>query len=240
MSLAPHRQTNLHDLSAADFLAQLQIPADNLAPDPVSQPTSSQPADILINSASSTPTISPADIRRVLSSAKAASTPSSSSGDITINGTTYTRKINTALTYRISEHKHSHNASLVDRGANGGIAGNDVRVTPSMSTESNRTVNIQGIDNHQLTAIPLVSVGGVSQSQSGPVILIFHQYAHYGKNKSIHSPVQLESFHNTVNDRSIKLNGGGQFIKTNDGYHFPLDIYEGLPYLPLRPFTDKE
>ena len=31
-----------------------------------------------------------------------------------------------------------------------------------------------GIDDHQLHAIPLITAGGVSQSQLGPVILIFH------------------------------------------------------------------
>ena len=77
------------------------------------------------------------------------------------------------------------------------------------------------------------------KSQHAPVILIFHQYAHYGKGKLIHSPTQLESFHNEVNDRSTKV-GGGQCIKTNDGYSFPLDICDGLPYLPMRPFTDEE
>ena len=64
-----------------------------------------------------------------------------------------------------------------------------------------------GIDNHQLTSIPLITAGGVSQSHLGPVILIFHQYAHYGKGKSIHSSVQIEAFNNNVNDKSIKLGG---------------------------------
>ena len=156
-----------------------------------------------------------------------------------INGAIY-RKINTHNTYKVSEHLRSHTASLVDRGANGGIAGNDVRLLPDLSHSAHRTVNIMGIDNHQLLDVPLVTVGGVSNSQKGPVILIFHQYAHYAKGKSIHSPVQLEAYHNEVNDKSAKLPGGGQFIKTNDGYTFPLDICSGLPYLPLRPFSDTE
>ena len=49
----------------------------------------------------------------------------------------------------------------------------------------------------------------------------------------------MESFHNVVNDQSIKA-GGGQYIKTNDGYTFPLDITDSLAYLQLRPFSDKE
>ena len=96
-----------------------------------------------------------------------------------------------------------------------------------------------GIDNHQLWLIPLVTIGGISQSQLGPVILIFHQYTHYGKGESIHSPVQLEAFHNNVDDKSINL-GGKQTIKTQDGHVFHLDVSDELPYLSLLSFTDTE
>ena len=34
--------------------------------------------------------------------------------------------------------------------------------------------------------------------------------------------------------------GGGQFIKPNDGFTFPLDIIDGLPYLPMRLFSNTE
>ena len=105
-------------------------------------------------------------------------------------------------TYHVSTHKRQKHVSLVDRGPNSGITGNDVR---RISTCSDKTLNIMGIDNHKLTLIPLITSGGVLQSHLGPVILIFHQYAHYGKGKSIHSPVQLEAFNNNVNDKSIKV-----------------------------------
>ena len=83
----------------------------------------------------------------------------------------------------VSEHKQNINASLVDRGVNGGIAGNDVRLIPSLSTHANKTVNVMGKDNHQITSISLASVGGISTPQHGPVIIIFHQHARYGKAK---------------------------------------------------------
>ena len=73
----------------------------------------------------------------------------------------------------------------------------------------------------------------------GPVILIFHQYDHYGKGKPIHYPVQFEALQNTVDDRSIKL-GGKQTIKTQDGYVSTLYFIDILPYLRLRLFTDSE
>ena len=84
------------------------------------------------------------------------------------------------------------------------------------------------IDNHQLTSIPTVTDGGVSKAHLGSVILLFNQYAHHVKSKSIHSPVQLESFLRKFDDNMIKL-GGAQHIKTIDGYFFPLDFCDELP-----------
>jgi len=36
------------------------------------------------------------------------------------------------------------------------------------------------------------------------------------------------------------VNLGSQSITTNDGCTFPLDLQNGLPFLKLRPYTDKE
>ena len=66
-----------------------------------------------------------------------------------------------------------------------------------------------------------------------------HQYAYYGKGKTIHSSGQIEWFKNDVNDKSIKV-GGQQRILTNDGYVIPINIRNGLPYMLLRPYTNKE
>ena len=231
------RRSMLHDMSAIDLISCIQ---ENQQQEDHGDTKEDDTPDntILINAASSTANnISPADIRQVLAT-NHKDTFKNNNEEIEFNGTKY-RKVKMHCMYKVSEHKQSHNASLVDRGANGGIAGNDVRIIPHSGTSPHKTVNVMGIDNHQLTSIPIVSVGGVSESQHGPIILIFHQYAHHAKGKSIHSPVQLESFHNEVNDRSTKV-GGGQYIKTNDGYMFPLDICDGLPYLQMRPFTDKE
>jgi hypothetical protein len=63
--------------------------------------------------------------------------------------------------------------SLVDCGANGGLAGSNMRV---VATNEGRTVNITGIDNHQMVKIPIVTAGAYMTSNKGPVIGIFHQY----------------------------------------------------------------
>ncbi len=86
-------------------------------------------------------------------------------------------------------------------------------------------VNVRGIDNPQITNIPIVTAGGVIKTQHGPAIAILHQYAYTGQGKTIHSSGQLEWYKNDVNDKSIKVAGGLQCILTNDGYVIPIDIF---------------
>jgi hypothetical protein len=227
-NLFQHRQANLHDMSAYDLLQAFMHQTDtNQHEDVVDSTTLDDPPTgenegndtMLVNAAKSFSSnkLAPGDIRRVMSKSS-------------------TRFAN-AVEYCISKH-HTTNClmSLVDRGANGGVAGNDVRVI----FKTNRTVDIRGIDNHQVTNIPIGTVGGVVNSQKGPIIVIMHQYALLGKGTSIHSPCQLEAYHNDVNDRSIHIKGGLQRIQTLDGYTIPLCIKAGLARLKLRPYTDQE
>ena len=119
------------------------------------------------------------------------------------------------ITYRVSAHQATIGGSLVDRGANGGLAGNDVCIIHK--SENPRTVDVSGIDGHEICGLPIVTVGGVVDSQRGPVIAIMHQYAYTGQGKTIHSSGQLEWFKNQVHDWSLKV-GGLQSISTPDGY----------------------
>ena len=75
--------------------------------------------------------------------------------ELTINGKTY-RECSSHVIYYITKSSRSSLHSLVDRGANGGVAGSDVRV---IETHPDRKVDIRGIDNHEITAIPLVTAG---------------------------------------------------------------------------------
>ena len=55
-------------------------------------------------------------------------------------------------------------ASLIDRGANGGIAGNDMRL---ICFDRDRTINVQGIDNHQVPHLKIGTFGAtVNMGQS--------------------------------------------------------------------------
>ena len=135
------------------------------------------------------------------SSKKLLAKPPTNDGEITVNGKTY-RQINMAkLMYNASAHCGKYTGSLVDCGANGGIAGEDVRII----SKTGRHVDVQGIDNHQIVDINIVTAGAVIPTQQGEVIGIIHQYAYTGKGKSIHSSLQLEAFKNDVNDKSIKV-----------------------------------
>ena len=78
-------------------------------------------------------------------------------------------------TSRYSEHY------LVDRGANGDAAGNAVRV---IAKHPEKTVDIRGVDNHEITANMLVTAGVVTSTTVDEDILIMHKHAN---NKNIHS-----------------------------------------------------
>ena len=153
----------------------------------------------------------------------------------TVNSTRFI--YNCDVTYSVSTHQRKFGESLVDRGANGGLAGEDMRVIMS---SPHRMVHVEGIDNHQVRDVPIVTAGGVLKTTTGNVIGIFHQYAHINKGPSIHSSVQLEAYKQDVNDRSLRTPGGMQRILTVDGYEIPLTIRSGLPYLQIRPHTDHE
>ena len=125
--------------------------------------------------------------------------------------------------------------SLVDRGANGGILGNDARVI----LQHQREVDVTGIDNHEINNLRIVDASAKTITQFGPAIVILRQYAYHGVGTTIHSCGQIEAYKNMVDDRSNKL-GGTQCIRTQEGYIIPLDSINGLPYMKLVPNTNKE
>ena len=123
------------------------------------------------------------------------------------------------------QHANHTNQQLVDRGANGGLAGSDMRVIH----KTHRKINIQGIDNHEVTGLDVVTAATLLNTSHGKVIGIFNEYAYLGKGSSIHSSGQLEWFKTNVDEKSVKV-GGTQLITTLDGYSVPLLIRDGLAY----------
>ena len=59
---------------------------------------------------------------------------------------------------------------LIDRGANGGLAGDDMRVLQT----THRKINIVGTDDHEHTGLNVVTAAALLDTQKGPIIGIFH------------------------------------------------------------------
>jgi hypothetical protein len=166
--------------------------------------------------------IHPGDIHRVLSQSMAKGSEPPARKSVVQDSVTY-YAANQHIHYWASSHRQVRTGALVDRGANGGIAGDDVWVIG----RTGQQVDVQGIDNHQIVDFPIVTAGAVVKLQRGEVIIVMHQYAYTGKGKTIHSSGKLEWYKQEVDDNSIKV-GGKQRIKTLDGYVIPLNVKSGL------------
>ena len=75
-----------------------------------------------------------------------------------------------------------------------------------------------------------MTAAALFDTQKGPVIGLFHEYARLGKGRCIHAAGQMEWFNCKVHDSSMVV-GGAQRIETPDGYVFPLSIESGLVYM---------
>ena len=115
---------------------------------------------------------------------------------------------------------------LIDCGVNGGLAGADMRIL----SKTGRNITIVGIDNHELTGLPIVTCAAKFETYDGPIVGIFNEYAYYGKGQSIHAPCQLEHYGLSVDERSVKVDGK-QRITTLDGRALPLCIKDGLAFI---------
>ena len=114
-----------------------------------------------------------------------------------------------AFTYHISKNSASSYGSLVDRGANGGLAGPDVHILE----RTGRKASVTGIDDHELPGLDIVTCVALIQTNHGKVNLVMHEYVHYGRGNTIHSPCQIESFNNTCDDQS-------HHVEENKSSHF--------------------
>ena len=81
------------------------------------------------------------------------------------------RSINNHFTYHIAQASQAKHGSLVDRGANGGLAGSDVRIL-SMSS---RKCTVTGIDSHELQGLDVVECEALVETNHGIVNLIMNE-----------------------------------------------------------------
>ena len=184
------------------------------------------PTQNLVNKCLAESGIDPTDIQNDMSVSHAKG--SISSHDSSRNIHIHQRYVFT----RVNQSNHH----LIDRGANGGLAGADMRVIHTTP----RQINIVGIDDHELTGLNVVTAAALLDTQKGPIIGIIHEHAHLGKGKSIHASGQMEWFNCQVDDRS-KIVGGAQQIETSEGYVIPISIESGLVYMhTIRIPTDQD
>ena len=128
------------------------------------------------------------------------------------------------------QHANHTNQQLVDHGANGGLAGSDMHVI----SRTHRKINIQGIDNYEVTCLDVITAATLLNTSQGKVIGIFNEYAYLGKGSSIHSSGQLEWFKTNVDEKSVKV-GGTQLLTTLDGFcPSPHQGWFGLCHLPWK------
>ena len=128
-------------------------------------------------------------------------------------------------------------AALIDRGANGSIAGRDMRVIERTS----KTIDLSGIDDHTVRNLTIVTAGGVVRTSLGEIILVIHQAADMtGESKTILSAGQLEGFGNVVYDQPMSVTKTIPHISLLEGHKIPIAFRKGLPYIQLRPFTDRD
>ena len=103
------------------------------------------------------------------------------------------------VTYRITKREFSRILdSLIDSGANGGLAGFEDML---LILPNGEFVNVEGIDNHTLNCIALGTFASLVKTSRGPRIFFWHQYARVLTQKqSIHSKFQLEAYGNIIRD----------------------------------------
>ena len=77
---------------------------------------------------------------------------------------------------------------LVDRRANGGLAGDDVHGME----RTGRNVSVTSIDDHELPGLDIVTSVALIQTNHGKVNMLMHEYAYYGRGNTIHSPCEIE------------------------------------------------
>ena len=188
------------------------------------EPPTDTSTQTLVNKCLAESGIDPTDIQNVMSVSQAKRNISSHESS---------RQIQTHQRY-VFAMVNQTNLQLIDRGANGGLAGADMRVLHT----NPREINIVGIDDHELKGLNVVTAATLLDTQKGPIIGVFHEYAHFGKGRSIHAAGQMEWFNCTVDDRSQCV-GGAQHIQTSEGYVIPLSIESGLVYMhSMRIPTD--
>ncbi len=128
--------------------------------------------------------------------------------------------------------------ALLDRGANGCLL-NPKDFGPFSPT--GRSVDCTGMDNHEVPDLPIGSAPTVAVSQNGPLVLHVHEGALVYNGQTIFSCIQLEAAGCVIYDKAPAFDTEVGFPHISvQGYILPLQVRNGLLYLPIRPPTAAE
>lgn len=128
--------------------------------------------------------------------------------------------------------------ALLDRGANGCLL-NPKDFGPF--TPTGRYVDCTGMDNHEVPDLPIGSAPTVTTSTQGNVLLYVHEGALVYNGQTIFSCIQLEANGCVIYDKAPAFSSDASFPHISiQGYILPLQVRQGLLYLPIRPPTTDE
>jgi hypothetical protein len=103
------------------------------------------------------------------------------------------------------------------------------------------TVDVSGVGDGALNDLEIVQGASLIQTNQGPIIGLFCQYAFTGKGRSIHSSIQMESWGIEVDETSRKARvPGRQCLVTVDGHKVKITICNGLPYIDMIYPSDED
>ena len=87
------------------------------------------------------------------------------------------------LQYWVAFHEKTNAriASLINRRANGGLAGEDVHLIDKTTC----TADVSGINDNTISGLSIVTAAMVVESHLGPIWLIMHQYAYHRKGSTL-------------------------------------------------------
>jgi hypothetical protein len=175
-------------------------------------------------------------IRSILSSSN--SKKKKTESVTTPDGRVFTRECNNVnFKYQIRNYETSvATGSLVDGGANKGLAGSDMRRIEMTLAKA----DVSGIGDADLTDLAIGTFAAVIETTDGKIVGLFSQCADYGIGKSVHSSSQMRDFGLDANDVARRYHGGLQRIATPEGHVVPLKIRNGLACMDMRPPTDEE
>jgi len=173
--LAHQRRANVPDLASSNREADRDefFDAVNTNPDAAALATMPRENSLLATKQE------PSSLRQLLANthrtAPDVAPTTSDNRTVVIDGKRYIETNTHRIQYQFSEaaginHREGISA-LVDRGANGGLTGEDVRVLE----HTLRQADISGINNHTMVGQPIVTAAGVVNTHAGPVCVILHQ-----------------------------------------------------------------